>query len=520
MKYMSKLLMSSMIVAVSLALAGCGSKQDTPATPTAVPTVEPTVTVAPTAEPKVTEAPEPKAIEVQEPTATLAPTETPTPTPVPHVHEWVGKEIAVTCTTDGKTWEECECGETQNEIIIPATGHEVYTYTVIIEPSVENDGMYENICNACGEVVHSGILEKLTPTPTPEPTATPTPKPTNTPTPTPKPTATPTPSPTPVIPEYTYLELDIEGYAWTNNQYVPTHELTVHNLPSMYGKVIDTIMVGEPIRVTGQCNETGWFRIVYGNQTGYFSSSQFSYLQEEPKQVPAWTKNYTFTDMYEKMFAIKDASIYTEPSKNGSKAQVRYVKGNEVWVTGQCNETGWYRVTFGGTVAYVDDDCISVYAPKSKYEKCPYPLDSWEDKDKSITAYYVNGVNSDTMTQALNLLTNRYPFYTRIDFGMREHAGYYSEGDVYKATVTVVLEEFPEQICPLYMTNALQEWARCFYVEGDDPAKIERAKQDVRWTMEYNIREYGLTGELVEKDYFVGEYTEGRVFCYDLRIKK
>ena len=55
---------------------------------------------------------------------------------------------------------------------------------------------------------------------------------------------------------------------------------------------------------------------------------------------------------------------------------------------------------------------------------------------------------------------------------------------------------------------------------GANMWKIEQAKQNVRWTMEYNIREYGLTGELVETDYFVGEYTEGRVFCYDLRIKK
>lgn len=505
MRYKSKLFKGSIIVAVTLAFAGCGSKQETDIVPTLVPA---TATIAPT--------------ETPVPTNTPVPTET----PVPHVHEWTGKETTASCTVDGKAWEECECGEIQNEVVIPATGHAEYSYQVVIEPSVENDGMYENICNTCGEVVHSGILERLTPTPTPEPTATPiptstpTPKPTSTPTPTPKPTSTPTPSPTPVIPEYTFLELDMEGYANAYSKYVPTNELNVHSLPSMYGKVIGFVKIGDPIRVTGICNETGWYRIEYGSKTGYFSSTQFSYIPPEPMNVPAWTKNYTFTDMYEKMFAAKDASIYMEPSKNGSKAQVRYIKGNEVWVTGKCNETGWYRVDFGGAVAYVDDDCLSVYEPKSKYKNCPYPLDSWEDNGKSITAYYVNGVNGDTMSRALTLLTTRYPFYTRIDSPLREPVGFYKEGDVYKATITLVMEEFPERICPLYMTNALYEWARCFYVEGDDPAKIEEAKQNVRWTMEYNIREYDLTGELVETDYFVGEYTEGRVFCYDLRMKK
>lgn len=314
------------------------------------------------------------------------------------------------------------------------------------------------------------------------------------------------------------MELDLEGYACTNNQYVPTHELNVHNLPSMYGKVTDTIMVGKPIRVTGQCNENGWYRIEYGNKTGYFSSTQFTYMQMEPMQVPAWTKDYTFTDMYEKMFAVKEASLYTEPSKNGQKARVRYIQGNEVWVTGKCNETGWYRVEFGGTVAYVDDECLSVYEPKSKYEKCPYPLDSWVDNGNSITAYYVNGAGSDIMSQALILLTNRYPFYTRIDSPMREHAGYYSEGDVFKATITVVMEEFPQHLYPLYATNCLDTWARCFYIEGDDPAKIAQAKKSVQEFMDYSIRQNGYTGELVETDYFVGEYTEGRVFCYDIRI--
>jgi len=171
-------------------------------TPISTATPEPTATDAPTSTPS----PEPTATSTPVPTATNTPTPTPspTPTPVPHIHEWKECEKPATCEEEGKTWDECVCGEVQNEIIVPATGHVEYTYQVSVEPSVENDGMYENVCNACGAVVSSGILEKLTPTPTPSPSPTPTPKPTATPTP--KPTNTPTPTPVHVH-EYTKEEI-------------------------------------------------------------------------------------------------------------------------------------------------------------------------------------------------------------------------------------------------------------------------------------------------------------------------
>jgi len=162
-------------------------------TPTVAPTTEPTVTNTPvptvTSEPTVmptvtpTQAATPTPTVTSTPAATPTPTVTSTPTPVPHVHEWVKMETPATCSTEGKTWEECECGEIQNETVLPKKEHESYTYTVISEPTVNKEGKYETTCNACGEVIGSGSIPKLTPTP----------KPTNTP--------TPTPTPTPVVEE-------------------------------------------------------------------------------------------------------------------------------------------------------------------------------------------------------------------------------------------------------------------------------------------------------------------------------
>ena len=188
------------------------TEKPTPTEPTATvkPTAEPTETVAPTETPVITEEPTvaPAATSTPEPTATPKPTNTPvptatstpipTPTEVPHEHKWADKEQPATCTTGGRTWEECKCGEIQNEVILEATGHGKLIYTVTKEPTTEAEGKYKETCEVCGTVVNEGNIKKLDPTPIPTATSTPTPKPTNTPTPTatPKPTNTPVPTAT------------------------------------------------------------------------------------------------------------------------------------------------------------------------------------------------------------------------------------------------------------------------------------------------------------------------------------
>ena len=177
------------------------------AEPTTEPTVEPTKEPTPTAEPTATNTPVPTAEPTPEPTAEPTeapmPTEEPTPTAEPtpteipvHVHAWEKKEVKPTCTEGGRTWEECACGEIQNEVILNALGHGELIYTVISSPTVEAEGEYEESCSVCKEVVNRGNIVKLSPTPVP--TSTPTPTPTNTPTPTPTNTPTPTSTPTPM----------------------------------------------------------------------------------------------------------------------------------------------------------------------------------------------------------------------------------------------------------------------------------------------------------------------------------
>lgn len=91
-----------------------------------------------------------------------------------HVHSFASRERAATCIEDGLSFDRCSCGETQNEIIIPALGHGELNYNVTQEPSLESEGTYTRTCSVCGEVVESGVISALA-TPTPMPTFTPTP---------------------------------------------------------------------------------------------------------------------------------------------------------------------------------------------------------------------------------------------------------------------------------------------------------------------------------------------------------
>lgn len=99
-----------------------------------------------------------------------------------HEHVWTLKEESATCTEDGKSWEECECGKIQNEIVCPATGHGDLIYETIQAPTMEEEGTYVEKCAVCGTVINTGIIPVIVPTATPTPT--PIPTPTNTPTPT------------------------------------------------------------------------------------------------------------------------------------------------------------------------------------------------------------------------------------------------------------------------------------------------------------------------------------------------
>jgi len=142
--------------------------------------------------------------------------------------------------------------------------------------------------------------EVLPPTPTatptatlsPTPTVTPTELPTNTPTVTPVPTESPVPTETPTNtptpteltePVYTYTEMEDTAMWTTTNVYMRT-------LPSVDGEIVTLVSRGKKLTVTGQCNETGWYRVTYGEKNGYMTNK---YLATTPPATPTPTPSPT-----------------------------------------------------------------------------------------------------------------------------------------------------------------------------------------------------------------------------------
>ena len=66
---------------------------------------------------------------------------------------------------------------------------------------------------------------------------------------------------------------------------------------------------------------------------------------------------YTYTDMSATMYATQTVNVRTAPSTDGEK--VGALSANqEITITGQCNETKWFRFEYNGSTAYVSNNYI------------------------------------------------------------------------------------------------------------------------------------------------------------------
>lgn len=78
---------------------------------------------------------------------------------------------------------------------------------------------------------------------------------------------------------YTYADLSKTMYAKST--------VNVRSLPSTSGSKLGSLSKNQEVAVTGQCNETGWYRINYNNGEGFVSNK---YLADEPVAAAAGTK--------------------------------------------------------------------------------------------------------------------------------------------------------------------------------------------------------------------------------------
>lgn len=79
---------------------------------------------------------------------------------------------------------------------------------------------------------------------------------------------------------------------------------------------------------------------------------------ESEASPKAETISYTFTDMNTTMYAKSSVNVRNLPSVDGSRLG-SLTQNQAVTVTGQCNETGWYRITYNNGEAYVSNKYLS-----------------------------------------------------------------------------------------------------------------------------------------------------------------
>ena len=142
-----------------------------------------------------------------------------------HTHNYI-EEITTeaTCEADGVKTFTCDCGDSYTEPI-EATGHIYSDYVSNNDATYTADGTKTATC-VCGLTdTRTASGSKL---------------------------------------EYTFTELNKTMYAKSTGN--------VRSLPSTDGDKLGELSKAQEVTVTGQCNETGWYRINYNGGTGYVSS--------------------------------------------------------------------------------------------------------------------------------------------------------------------------------------------------------------------------------------------------------
>lgn len=187
----------------------------------------------------------------------------------------------------------------------------------------------------------------------------------------------------------------------------------------------------------------------------FVEESQTQDVIAEEQEAPA----YTYTDLSKTMFAQQSVNIRDLPSTDGNKLGALALN-QEVTVTGQCNETSWYRIEYSGSAAYVSnkylgDSMVEVVQSNdnssdlSTNTENPYPLFEVIDEggDKVYFYWTWDGVTTQKSTEfwscwnnCISILAERHgwEFYydgpshlggNVHDFGPSDKTGYYVDGN-------------------------------------------------------------------------------------------
>ena len=194
----------------------------------------------------------------------------------------------VGCGAESTTTEPTETAETTQESTVDQTEEETTLPTEITEQTPE--ATTEPVEETTTEL-ETETMETVEPEPTEEPTTEP-------------------------VPQYTYTDMSATMYA--------QQMVNVRDLPDTSGNKLGSLSTNDEIAISGQCNETSWYRFEYNGSVAYVSNK---YVGENKVEVQAPANNnsgtgstasgqknwqdyyadHTWYDMNEFMFIIVDS---------------------------------------------------------------------------------------------------------------------------------------------------------------------------------------------------------------------
>ena len=97
-----------------------------------------------------TEATEPETNKPTQPSTTK-------PTEPPHTHSYTSTKVAATCTKGGYTLHKCSCGSSYTSDETAALGHSWGNWTVVTQPTTQQEGKQTRTCSRCGATESQSI---------------------------------------------------------------------------------------------------------------------------------------------------------------------------------------------------------------------------------------------------------------------------------------------------------------------------------------------------------------------------
>lgn len=110
--------------------------------------------------------------------------------------------------------------------------------------------------------------------------------------------------------------------------------------------------------------------------------------QPEVTEPVETAPQFTFTDLEQVMYAKSSVNVRDLPSTDGTKLG-GLSTNQEVAVTGQCNETSWYRIDYNGGEAFVSDSYLAYEKPTEEVAQQPQEQPA-QSGEYWLTGYWVN----------------------------------------------------------------------------------------------------------------------------------